>query len=420
MTPELSRRSLPTESAGAGAGRRFHELDALRAVAMLLGIVLHASVYLIPGVWDTDYPDEASDFYAILFFAIHGFRMPVFFLLSGFFTAMLWRRRGLRELGKHRLKRVGLPLAIGAMTVIPVTIWAFAPDDFELVWWPFVWLSTFTHLWFLWHLLWIAGAFTLAARLGLRFDHPWAWWLTLPLTLVPQLLMAEPVFGPDTSDTLVINPVVLVYYGLFFVFGAHLYQRGLETRGDWAVLLIPALTVVFWPALGLMYEVKTKWAYLASAPLQAGYAWLMCFGLMGAVPADSLEGARLGTLCVGRFLLDVSVASADYPGGLPIYDGLAYHCSYQVRAGVRRGDGHIVGHLPVGRPVHAGWDDVEWEAGSGGAVARRYNPGFIFARIVLGRSRGRPGVTQGGPGPCIRLYLPVFVAKWLKIFFCGA
>ena len=281
MTPELSRRSLPTESVGAGAGARFHELDALRAAAMLLGIVLHAAVYLIPGMWDTDYPDEASDFYAILFFAIHGFRMPAFFLLSGFFTAMLWKRRGLRELVKHRLKRVGLPLAIGAMTVIPVTIWAFAPDDFELDWWPFIWLSTFTHLWFLWHLLWIAGAFTLAARLGLRFDHPWAWWLTLPLTLVPQLLMVEPVFGPDTSDTLVINPVVLAYYGLFFVFGAHLYQRGIETRGDWAVLVIPALTVVFWPALGLMYEVKTKWAYLASAPLQAAYAWLMCFGLMG-------------------------------------------------------------------------------------------------------------------------------------------
>lgn len=29
---------------------RFHELDALRAVAMLLGIVLHAALFLILGV----------------------------------------------------------------------------------------------------------------------------------------------------------------------------------------------------------------------------------------------------------------------------------------------------------------------------------------------------------------------------------
>ena len=248
---------------------------------MLLGIALHAAVFLIPGMWSTDYPDEASDFYAILFFAVHGFRMPVFFLLSGFFTAMLWQRRGLRALGLHRLKRVGLPLVVGAVTVIPVTIWAFGPDDFELVRWPFTWLSTLTHLWFLWHLLWIAGAFMLAVKLGLKFDHPWAWWLTLPLTLVLQVLMVEPVFGPDTSDTLIINPVVLVYYTLFFVFGAHFYQRGIEIRGDWAVVIILALTVAFWPALILMYEAKTKWAFGADAPLQVAYAWLMCFGLMG-------------------------------------------------------------------------------------------------------------------------------------------
>ena len=280
--PELSRPSSRSESVGVRAvSVRFHELDALRAVAMLLGIVLHAAVFLIPGVWSTDYPDDVSDGYAILFFAIHGFRMPVFFLLSGFFTAMLWRRRDLRELGKHRLKRVGLPLLVGTMTVIPVTIWLFVPDDFELIWWPFVWLSTLTHLWFLWHLLWLAGAFMLAVRLGVRFDHPWLWWLAIPLTFVAQFQMTEPVFGPDTSDTLVPHPVVLVYYALFFVFGAFFYQRKIQMRSWWAMALVPALTVVFWPALGLMYETKTEWAILASVPLQVGYAWLMCFGLIG-------------------------------------------------------------------------------------------------------------------------------------------
>ena len=276
MTSDISRSSVR-----AGANVRYHELDALRATAMLLGIVLHSAVFLIPGVWDTAYPDESSDFYAILFFAIHGFRMPVFFLLSGFFTAMLWRRRGLRALGAHRLKRVGLPLAVGTMTVIPVTVWAFAPTDFELVWWPFVWLSTFTHLWFLWQLLWIAGAFALAVRLGIKFDHPWAWWLAPILTVAAQFLMVEPVFGPDTSESLIPNPVVLSYYTLFFAFGAHLYQRGVKTQSWWAMCVLPALTVIFWPALTLMYEWKPDWESFATALLQSAYAWLMCFGLMG-------------------------------------------------------------------------------------------------------------------------------------------
>ena len=44
----------------------------------------------------------------LVFSAIHGFRMPVFFLLSGFFTAMLCQKRGLGGLLLHRAKRIAL------------------------------------------------------------------------------------------------------------------------------------------------------------------------------------------------------------------------------------------------------------------------------------------------------------------------
>ena len=72
---------------------RFHHLDALRATAMLLGIVLHASLAYTGGPWIVR--DEGHGGFAAVFFAIHGFRMQLFFLLSGFFTALLWRRLGL-------------------------------------------------------------------------------------------------------------------------------------------------------------------------------------------------------------------------------------------------------------------------------------------------------------------------------------
>ena len=54
---------------------------------------------------------------------IHGFRMPLFFVLSGFFTAMLWQRRGARGLAKHRAKRILLPLGLGCLTIVPAK-WA--------------------------------------------------------------------------------------------------------------------------------------------------------------------------------------------------------------------------------------------------------------------------------------------------------
>lgn len=98
---------------------RRHDLDALRAVAMLLGIVLHASLSFHGGwmVRDT----QRSEVLGIVMAAVHGFRMPLFFLLSGFFTAMLWRRRGLNFLIRHRLKRIFLPFVLCMVTLIPLT-----------------------------------------------------------------------------------------------------------------------------------------------------------------------------------------------------------------------------------------------------------------------------------------------------------
>ncbi|MDF1850887.1 MAG: acyltransferase family protein [Verrucomicrobiales bacterium] len=91
---------------------RRHDLDALRATAMLLGIALHSALaYITIPFWPVR--DEArSEFFDVIFTAVHGFRMPLFFVISGFFTAMLWRKRGLGVLARHRFRRIFLPLVI--------------------------------------------------------------------------------------------------------------------------------------------------------------------------------------------------------------------------------------------------------------------------------------------------------------------
>src|SRR5271165_4798841 len=101
---------------------RRSDLDALRAVAMLLGIVLHASMSFIPSFWVVTDRQQNPGF-GIVFSAIHGFRMPLFFVMSGFFSAMLLRRRGRRALVKHRFFRVFLPLLLGMVTIVPATFW---------------------------------------------------------------------------------------------------------------------------------------------------------------------------------------------------------------------------------------------------------------------------------------------------------
>ena len=103
---------------------RRHDLDALRAAAMLLGIVYHAALSFAEGLpWlveDTQRSAVAFHFQA----AVHGFRMPLFMLVSGFFTAMLWQKRGTRQLLKHRFLRVLLPCLVALFTIGKAMEWS--------------------------------------------------------------------------------------------------------------------------------------------------------------------------------------------------------------------------------------------------------------------------------------------------------
>ena len=103
---------------------RRHDLDALRALAMLLGIAIHAALAYIPlpeAAWSVQDISQ-SESYGTFMGVIHGFRMQLFFLVSGFFTAMLWRKRGLKALLKQRSKRILLPFVIGLFTIVPA-VW---------------------------------------------------------------------------------------------------------------------------------------------------------------------------------------------------------------------------------------------------------------------------------------------------------
>lgn len=103
---------------------RRHDLDALRAIAMLLGIALHgalAYIALPTGGWSVQDPQQSEGF-GVFMSVVHGFRMPLFFLISGFFTAMLWRKRGLESLLMNRFKRIFIPLVIGMFTIVPA-VW---------------------------------------------------------------------------------------------------------------------------------------------------------------------------------------------------------------------------------------------------------------------------------------------------------
>ena len=298
--------------------QRFYDLDVLRSVTMILGTVLHASVFVLPEslpIWPIHDEGATGDpTYKIVIEALHGFRMPVFFLLSGFFSTLLWQRRSLREMGMHRLQRIGIPFVVGCFTIIPLCVWllAFAggfqePYDFPLWALPLVWMFSLAHLWFLWHLLLMAGCLFLAARLGMQFRHPAVWWLTIPVSMAISLLMVEPIYGSDNATAIIPeNPAAIFYNACFFVFGVFLYQRGISVRPWWTVALLPA-AAAFVAGYYLLDQYLAAYEgaapigdaasdYLGAAPeafmfrhpltlastlIETLFAWLTCFGLMG-------------------------------------------------------------------------------------------------------------------------------------------
>ena len=116
---------------------RYHALDALRAYAMFLGVVLHASMAYIPIVpWGSNDP-AAADWVGLILLGIHGFRMQLFFVISGFFTLMLLQRRGVQNIIKHRFLRILIPCVLGVITVLPaqhaVEAWATRSESKAVV-----------------------------------------------------------------------------------------------------------------------------------------------------------------------------------------------------------------------------------------------------------------------------------------------
>ena len=110
---------------------RRHDLDALRGFAMLLGIALHAALAYLGTGWAV-VDSETSPLLGGLVSFVHGFRMPLFFVLSGFFTAMLFHKHGIGGLLRHRTRRILVPLAVCCLTIVPamwIVVIAAASDN---------------------------------------------------------------------------------------------------------------------------------------------------------------------------------------------------------------------------------------------------------------------------------------------------
>ena len=297
---------------------RIYAFDTLRTIMVLLGIMLHAAA--IYCAKDNSQPDSLTDtlnhsqFFDLLVDLIHTFRMPVFFVISGFFTAMLAVENGYKKMIHNRLNRLVYPFIAGVLIMIPISIYFInlyqnsiqhptSPFNITFNYLPNVFnlsnLNTY-HLWFLYYLICFCFLFyflsnyvgkwfpNFRSKLNSYFNY------IFHLKGLPLIFMLKTIFFLGIMGTIRLTteskfsisiPVFLTYL-TFFTFGWFLYKNRhrMDTFTYYPFLLIGGGLLLFtmrWLLLTLYPDYETNRLFYILLLSYGVSIWLFIYGFLG-------------------------------------------------------------------------------------------------------------------------------------------
>ena len=247
-----------------GNQERYHGLDFVRAMAMLLGVVIHTCCFfrddILFGWVAGEYEGDSLNTFTVKF--IHFFRMQLFMLLAGFFAELVCQRKGMTHLFRDRIKRILLPFLVGVFLFIPVveflleSTWAgrftnvyenasiFEKITSVLLWGTFTDKPIFNeigfwHFWFIYFLLFYYFFHWLFHKLGSRdflfknnvflnwltrftLTYKWGFIVLSCLAFPIHYSLQSPMFWPSQFNFQVNE---MVYYFGFYIFGVYLCKN---------------------------------------------------------------------------------------------------------------------------------------------------------------------------------------------------
>ncbi len=137
--------------------QRIHFMDSLRGTLMVMGIFLHtANIYHVDGNWLIS-DNTQSPFFNMITDVIHAFRLPAFFIISGYFALYIYRIYGHEKFIIRRITQLSVPLifSIFSVNILQTIILYYTGTaefaDHPMGWW-WGWISKgawISHLWFL-------------------------------------------------------------------------------------------------------------------------------------------------------------------------------------------------------------------------------------------------------------------------------
>ncbi|MFK7799250.1 MAG: acyltransferase family protein [Aureispira sp.] len=315
--------------------QRIHSLDALRAIMMLLGIVLHSCMpYMVTDIGasrDLNAMHISNDVIAAL---IHMFRMPVFFLIAGFFGALLFYERGFIEMLKNRTSRVLYPFVVFLLLMYPIVtfsrkyekaVFAGSEQAVEAAASYFPNFLTFLphsilHLWFLYYLILfiiissqLALIFKKLPQLSLHISSTFNWIIQKPVirvfifaTMTSLLYLIMGGSSLPTPDSFMPTRSTFLFYFYFYIIGWVLYKSKhlLDhlKQLDWLCIILGLVVFIISIAINDLKLVDiSPYQEISKILFQSLIVWLFIFGIMGLfIRYKSEHSARM------RYISDAS------------------------------------------------------------------------------------------------------------------
>lgn len=278
---------------------------------MLLGLVIHTGVTYMPHaspVRTVMAKETWIGFFPVINL-IHSFRMPVFFVVAGYFGALLFFRKGPIEMLQNRVLKILLPLVVGVLLLYPLIYFSFIYSSARIDGdasafnkaWQAIRSGSFlpfrlSHLWFLYDLMlfsiascfiaWLFGKATSIQSFvnriaGKILAHPWIRVMLIAILYYIGLLINKE-YTLHTNVSFWLDRNLLYCYFLFYLMGWMLYRTDLLDALRWKpVLQITLALVLFSVSMYIELEVKEPWTFRALQLINAMVTALLTFGIIG-------------------------------------------------------------------------------------------------------------------------------------------
>ncbi len=315
---------------------RNYAYDHLKATMMVGVVVLHCALsYMVinPGkIWPAKDPYSTSLFFDVLAAYLQYITLPVFFVISGYLTAMMVEKQGVKRMIRNRIHRIFYPLIIGMLTLVPLSAGAYYYFDLTVskVQSPFASALTqlynegfgllafkLIHLWFLYCLVifcFVGGILTVflpnllptvTDKIGDVFTRVYKMKVAPLVFAIPTfiLLVLRSQSILETPVTVLTNFSVLLSYAVFFAFGWIVFYQKNILRFKKGAVFFGIFGFCFFVAKLIVYD---KWGetyttqYLLAA-LHAIFVWCIVFAHIGLYLKYFNNYSRLG-----RYLSDAS------------------------------------------------------------------------------------------------------------------